>query len=127
MKKVLFILLIALMSCSRVQYVPMIEYKIDSVYVEKIKYDSIEIKVKEYGRQDTIFRDSIVVRYKYRVDTIHTHSRDSIPYPVEVVKEVERSLNWYERTMIRIGWGCIGMIVAYVLYRLVRWYIKIKG
>ena len=102
----------------------MIEYKTDSVYVEKIKYDSIEIKVKEYGRQDTIYRDSIVVRYKLRVDTIHTHSRDSIPYPVEVVKEVERLLNWYERTMIRLGWCLIALLVAIVGWKVAKLYFK---
>lgn len=103
---------------------PMIEYKTDSVYVEKIKYDSIEIKVKEYSRQDTIFRDSIVVRYQYRVDTIHTHSRDSIPYPIEVVKEVKKPLNWYEKTMIRLGWCLIALVVAIVGWRVVKWYFK---
>ena len=120
-------LILSTCACSRVQYVPMIEHKTDSVYVEKIKYDSIEIKVKEYGRQDTIFRDSIVVRYKYRVDTIYSHSRDSIPYPVEVVKKVERSLNWYEKTMIRLGWALIALVVAIVGWKVIKWYFKLKG
>jgi hypothetical protein len=102
----------------------MIEYKTDSVYVEKIKYDSIEIKVKEYGRQDTIFRDSIVVRYKLRVDTIYTHSRDSIPYPVEVVKKVKAPLSRYEKTMILLGWVLIGLIVAIVGWRVAKLYFK---
>lgn len=121
------LMVIGLSSCKQIQYIPQVEYKTDSVYVEKIKYDSIEIKVKEYGRQDTIFRDSIVVRYKYRVDTIYSHSRDSIPYPVEVVKEVERSLNGYEKTMIRLGWALIVLLVAIVGWKVVKWYIKIKG
>ena len=118
------LMVIGLSSCKQVQYIPQVEYKTDSVYVEKIKYDSIEIKVKEYGRQDTIFRDSIVVRYKYRVDTIYSHSRDSIPYPVEVVKEVERSLNGYEKTMIRLGWCLIALIVAIVGWKVAKLYFK---
>lgn len=122
----IILLVVGLSSCKQIQYVPTIEYKTDSVYVERIKYDSIEIKVKEYGRQDTIFRDSIVVRYKYRVDTIYSHSRDSIPYPVEVVKEVERSLNWYEKTMIRLGWALIVLVVAVVGWRVAKSYVKIK-
>ena len=116
------LMVIGLSSCKQIQYVPMIKYKTD--YVEKIKYDSIEIKVKEYGKQDTIFRDSIVVRYKYRVDTIHTHSRDSIPYPVEVVKEVERSLNKYEETMIRLGWCLIALVFSAIVWIVVKWYYK---
>lgn len=120
----MLLIVIGLSSCKQIQYIPQVEYRTDSVYVEKIKYDSIEIKVKEYGRQDTIFRDSIVVRYKYRVDTIHTHSRDSIPYPVEVVKEVERSLNGYEKTMIRLGWALIALIVAIVGWKVAKLYFK---
>lgn len=120
------LMIIGLSSCKQIQYIPQVEYKTDSVYVEKIKYDSIEIKVKEYGRQDTIFRDSIVVRYKYCVDTIHTYSRDSIPYPVEVVKEVERKRNWYEKTMIRLGWCLIALVVAIVGWKVFKWYRKIR-
>lgn len=120
------LMVIGLSSCKQVQYIPQVEYKTDSVYVEKIKYDSIEIKVKEYGRQDTIFRDSIVVRYKYRVDTIYSHSRDSIPYPVEVIKEVKAPLNGYEKTMIRLGWCLIALLVAIVGWRVAKWYGKIR-
>lgn len=120
------LMVIGLSSCKQVQYVPQIEYRTDSVYIERIKYDSIEIKVKEYSRQDTIYRDSLVVRYKHRVDTIHQVDRDSIPYPVEVVKEVERSLNWYEKTMIRLGWCLIALIVAIVGWKVAKWYFKVK-
>lgn len=124
-RKILIALcIIVLCSCKQIQYIPMMEYKTDSVYVEKIKYDSIEIKVKEYGRQDTIFRDSIVVRYKHRVDTIYQVDRDSIPYPVEVVKEVKAPLNFYEKTMIRLGWALIALIVAIVGWKVAKWYFK---
>lgn len=118
------LMILGLSSCKQIQYVPMIEYKTDSVYVEKIKYDSIEIKVKEYSRQDTIYRDSVVVRYKHRVDTIRQVDRDSIPYPVEVVKEVKAPLNWYEKTMIRLGWCLIALVVAIVGWKVAKWYFK---
>lgn len=120
------LMILGLSSCKQVQYVPVIKYKTDSVYVEKIKYDSIEIKVKEYSRQDTIYRDSIVVRYKHRVDTISQVDRDSIPYPVEVVKKVKAPLSWYEKTMIRLGWVLIGLIVAVVGWKVVKLYGKIR-
>ena len=120
------LMIIGLSSCKQIQYVPMIEYRTDSVYVERIKYDSIEIKVKEYSRQDTIYRDSIVVRYKHRVDTIHQVDRDSIPYPVEVVKEVKAPLSWYEKTMIRLGWCLVALVVAIVGWKVFKWYGKIR-
>lgn len=120
----ILLIVIGLSSCKQIQYVPMIEYKTDSVYVEKIKYDSIEIKVKEYSRQDTIFRDSIVFRYVLRSDTIYQSHRDSIPYPVEVVKEVKAPLNWYQKTMIRLGWCLIALVVAIVGWKVAKLYFK---
>ena len=121
------LMVIGLSSCKQVQYIPQVEYKTDSVYVEKIKYDSIEIKVKEYSRQDTIYRDSIVVHYKHRVDTIHQVDRDSIPYPVEVVKKVKAPLNWYQKTMIRLGWCLIALVFSAIVWIVVKWYFKLKG
>lgn len=118
------LMIIGLSSCKQIQYVPMIEYRTDSVYVERIKYDSIEIKVKEYSRQDTVYRDSIVVRYKHRVDTIHQVDIDSIPYPVEVVKKVKAPLNWYEKTMIRLGWCLIALVFSAIVWIVVKWYYK---
>jgi hypothetical protein len=118
------LMILGLSSCKQIQYVPVIKYKTDSVYVEKIKYDSIEIKVKEYSRQDTVYRDSVVVRYKHRVDTIHQVDRDSIPYPVEVVKEVKAPLNLYEKTMIRLGWCLIALLVGIVGWKVAKWYFK---
>jgi hypothetical protein len=113
--------------CKTIEYVP-IEKVVtkDSIVIQK-EYDSIEIKVKEYSRQDTIYRDSIVVRYKLRCDTIYKTERDSVPYPVPVVKEVERSLNSYEKTMIRLGWCLIALLVAIVGWKVAKWYFKLKG
>lgn len=127
-RKILLIALciIAFCSCSRVQYVPQIEYQTDSVFVEKIKIDSVHIKVKEYINGDTFIRDSIVFRYIFSTDTIYIHNIDSVPYPVPVVKEVERSLNGYEKTMIRLGWCLIALVVAIVGWKVAKRYVKIK-
>lgn len=124
-KSILIIFVIVnLMSCTTIKYVPVEKVVTrDSIIIKK-EYDSIKIKVKEYLRQDTIYRDSIVFRYILRSDTIYSHSVDSIPYPVEVVKEVERSLNGYEKTMIRLGWCLIALVVAIVGWKVAKWYFK---
>lgn len=113
-----------LSSCTTTKYVP-VEKVItkDSLVIQK-DYDSIYIKVKEVVAGDTIFRDSIVVRYVYHSDTIREIIRDSVPYPVPVVKEVERSLNKYEKTMIRLGWALIAFVVAIVGWKVAKWYFK---
>lgn len=127
-RKILLIALciIAFCSCSRVQYVPQIEYQTDSVFVEKIKIDSVHIKVKEYINGDTFMRDSIVYRYILSADTIYIYHTDSVPYPVPVVKEVKAPLNFYEKTMIRLGWCLIALIVAIVGWKVVKLYGKIR-
>lgn len=118
--------IIVLCSCKQIQYIPQIEYKTDSVFVEKIKIDSVHIKVKEYINGDTFMRDSIVYRHILTTDTIYIHDTDSIPYPVPVVTEVERSLNWYEKVMIRLGWCLIALVVAIVGCRVAKLYFKVK-
>lgn len=123
---VAMMLFIGITSCTTIKYVP-VEKVItkDSIIIQK-EYDSIEIKVKEIVRGDTIYRDSIVFRYISRCDTIHTTRVDSIPYPVEVVKEVDKPRTTYEKNMIRLGWSFIVVVIGYVLWRFIKWYIKIK-
>jgi hypothetical protein len=95
----------------------------DSIVIQK-EYDSVEIKVKEYVDGGVQYRDSIVFRYILRSDTIYKTERDSIPYPVEVVKEVERSLNKYEKTMIRLGWCLILLLIVICGWKFAKWYFK---
>ena len=113
-----------LSSCTTIKYVP-VEKIItkDSLVIQK-DYDSIYIKVKEVVAGDTVYRDSIEFRYVYRSDTIREVIRDSIPYPVPVDREVERSLNWYEKTMIRLGWCFVALLVGILGGKVLKWYFK---
>lgn len=123
----LLIIALCFSSCTTTKYVPVEKVVTkDSIVIQK-EYDSIEIKVKEYVDGGIQYRDSIVFRYILRSDTIYKTERDSIPYPVEVVKEIERSLNGYEKTMIRLGWVLIVLLVAIVGWKVAKWYIKLKG
>jgi hypothetical protein len=120
----ILLIIIGFTSCKQIQYVPVEKIVTkDSIVIQK-EYDSIEIKVKEYVDGGIQYRDSIVFRYILRSDTIYQSHRDSIPYPVEVVKEVERSLNGYERTMIRLGWCLIALLVGIVGWKVAKWYFK---
>ena len=118
------LLIVMLSACETIKYVPVEKIVTkDSIVIQK-EYDSIEIKVKEYVDGGIQYRDSIVFRYVLRCDTIYKTERDSIPYPVEVVKEVERSLNGYEKTMIRLGWCLIALLVGIVGWKVFKWYFK---
>ena len=45
----------------------------------------------------TAWRDRIVR------DTIYQSKRDSIPYPVEVIKEVPAKLTWWQQTRLHLA------------------------
>jgi len=74
--------------------VPVKETKIE--YRDRLKVDSIYNRdtVQIYGSNDTIFKDVIKWRERFRLDTVSVVRVDSIPYPVEVVKEVNRLTKW---------------------------------
>lgn len=121
------LIVIGLSSCKQVQYVPIEKIVTKDSIIIKKEYDSIEIKVKEYVDGGIQYRDSIVYHCIFRTDTIYKIERDSIPYPVEVIKEVKAPLNWYQKAMIRLGWALIVLLVAIVGWKVAKWYFKLKG
>ena len=129
MKRVVFLILFAclcLVGCKKIEYVSVPQLQIRDSIVTKLQHDSIFIKVTEKQKNDTIYRDSIVYNFVFRNDTIKVNRTDSIPYPVEVEKLVEKKLNGYQRTMISLGWVLILLIVGYVGYRGIRFYLTKK-
>ena len=129
MKRIIFLILFAclcLVSCKKIEYVSVPQLQIRDSIVTKLQHDSIFIKVTEKQKNDTIYRDSIVYNYVFRNDTIRTTRTDSIPYPVEVPKYIEKKLNGYQRTMINLGWTLILLIVGYVGYRGIKFYLTKK-
>lgn len=107
---------ISLVSCKTQSVV--LPQKQDSIRTtETIKYDSIYIDkwhtIKEKG--DTIvFRDSIyITKFKYLTKHDTTIIRDSIPYKVEVIKEVRRR-NGYDK-FVSWGFWILFAIVAVVI------------
>ncbi len=119
----LLMLAILCMSCRSIKYIPVETVKYDSVYINRIKYDSIY-------HLDSIFmsvKGDTVYMYKYKYqyrdklirDTVNISKRDSIPYPVEVVKTVtvERKLSWWQTLFVWTGgivW-IVGIVVLAIL------------
>ena len=129
MKRIIFLILFAclcLVSCKKIEYVSVPQLQIRDSIVTKLQHDSIFIKVTEKQKNDTIYRDSIVYNYVFRNDTIRTTRTDSIPYPVEVPKYIEKKLNGYQRTMINLGWTLILLVVGYVGYKGLKFYLTKK-
>ena len=132
MKRIILLLILIealfLVGCKKIEYVyvPKVQTLTRDSIVTKLQHDSIFIKVTEKQKNDTIYRDSIVYNFVFRNDTIRVNRTDSIPYPVEVEKLVEKKLNGYQRTMIGLGWVLILLIVGYVGYRGIRFYLTKK-
>ena len=132
MKRViLFLILIEalfLVSCKKIEYVyiPKVQTLTRDSIVTKTQHDSIYIKVTEKQKNDTIYRDSIVYNFVFRNDTIKVNRTDSIPYPVEVEKLIEKKLNGYQRTMISLGWVLILAVVGFIGYKGLKFYLTKK-
>ena len=129
MKRVVFLILfacLALVGCKKIEYVTVPQLQIRDSIVTKLHHDSIYIKVTEKQKNDTVYRDSIVYNFVFRNDTIRVNRTDSIPYPVEVEKLIEKKLNGYQRIMISLGWVLILAVVGFIGYKGLKFYLTKK-
>jgi hypothetical protein len=98
-------------SCTTTKYVPMPEYHTDTVRITKHTRDSIclsdSIYVNDFVRDDTVYKTIERWRTKYiermSHDTLYQSKVDSIPYPVEVIKEVPAKLTWWQQTRLHLA------------------------
>ena len=117
------IVMLACLSCGKVQYVPVAVESVKTEYRDRLLRDSIyvldSIMVKEDGdtvwleRWRTVYRDRLLRDTVLKTDTIPT------PYPVE------KSLTWWEQAKVDYGGAAfLGLAVvvicglAYVVYKL---------
>ena len=127
----LIVLVLLFAGCRSVKYVPVIDHKTDTCYITKWQWDSIyvhdSIRVKEGG--DTLLIERWHTKYKEKQvhDTTYIATHDTIPdpYPVEVIKEVEKPLSWWQK--LRLNTGTIALIllgcfVCWKLWKLWRYF-----
>lgn len=117
------ILLCALLSgCTTTKYVPVPEYHTDTLRQVTVQHDSVmvhdSIHVTEKGDTVRIERWHTQYRDRWRTDTIYKSKTDSIPYPVEVTKEVPAKLTWWQQTRLHLAnivlWLLALLAVIYV-------------
>ena len=116
-----FVLLMLVMSAVCSCSTPRVGERIvrDSVYIDRLKRDSIYQRDSIYiiVKGDTVFKYQYKYSYRDKLvrDTVAVVRRDSIPYPVEVSKYVERKLSWWQTTLLWSG------ILAWLLIILMLW------
>ena len=112
-------------SCTTTKYVPVPEYHTDTVRIVQHQRDSIylsdSIYVSDFVRDDTVYKTIERWRTKYiermSHDTIYQSKRDSIPYPVEVTKEVPTKLTWWQQTRLHLANILLyGLLIAAIIY-----------
>lgn len=113
----------ALAGCST-QYIPVETVRTDSVFLSRLQRDSIFIRDSVYLKQkgDTVFQWKYKYVYKYVTvrDTAFIDRTDTIRIPVPV----ERKLTWWQQKKQDFGEVLTGLVVGWVLYRIIRWIIK---
>ena len=104
--------------CTTTKYIPV--ETVRDVYhntTDTIR-DSIShtVYVNQYVKGDTIYNDRVEYLYKdrWKVHDSIVIQRDSIPYPVEVIKEVEISVTpWYNYLII----GCLCLTILFLIFK----------
>ena len=104
--------------CTTTKYIPV--ETVRDVYhstADTIR-DSIShtVYVNQYVRGDTVYNDRVEYIYKdrWRVHDSIVIQRDSIPYPVEVIKEVEIPVTpWHNYLII----GCLCLTILFLIFK----------
>lgn len=104
--------------CTTTKYIPV--ETVRDVYhntTDTIR-DSIRhtVYVNQYSKGDTIFKERLESLYidRWRVRDSITVERDSFPYPVEVIKEVEKPVTPWQNYLII---GGLSLTVLYLLFK----------
>lgn len=115
--------LCALLSgCTTTKYVPVPEYHTDTLRVTQYQRDSVYVHDSTYIKEkgDTMLIERWHTQWRDRIvrDTVYQSKRDSIPYPVEVIKEVPAKLTWWQQTRLHLAnivlWLLALLAVIYV-------------
>ena len=121
LKIILIILLLLIISGCKTKEVlvptekTVIEYRdrtfVDSVYNRDTLY--------LFAKNDTVYLQSIKWRERFKIDTVSVVRVDSIPYPVEVVKEVNVLTKW-QKIRLQLLNVIVLIILVYVIIRIKR-------
>ena len=117
-----WMLLLAILSLftgckSKTVLVPVDRVKIE--YRDRLRIDSVYNRdtVNIYEKNDTVFLHTIKWRERFKFDTVSVVRVDSIPYPVEVVTEVNKLTKWQRWRLNALNIIAI-IIVGYVIIKI---------
>ena len=120
MKKVLPLLVVLslLAGCkTKTVLIPVEKVKIE--YRDRLRIDSVYNRdtVNIYERGDTVYLQTIRWRERFKFDTVSVVRIDSVPYPVEVIQEVNKLTKWQRWRLNALNIIAI-IIVAYIVIKI---------
>lgn len=99
--------------CSQVRYVPIETTRTQTDHDTLLCIDSIYLSRFVYIKGDTIHEIDTIYRWRVKEKIVETCRVDSIPYAVEVVKEVPRERSGYDRFTSWAFWIILALVAAY--------------
>lgn len=113
-----FALLTVVCSCTTTRYVPVESVRTE--YRDRLQRDSIYLKDSVYIREkgDTVFFTKYSTKYieRLRVDSFCKIDSIQVPYPVEVIKTVEKKLSWWQSIKMELGGLAMGLLIVILGY-----------
>lgn len=121
MKKLLtlFVCLLAMVGCTKTEYITVERVRIDTTYIAKYQRDSIYLHdstiVKEAG--DTLFVEKWHTKYvlKELYDTLYQAKIDSVPVPYPIEVEVPAELTWWQQAKMHLGTFFLWLVLLFGL------------
>lgn len=119
----LFVVLIMLCSCSRVQYVPIMAHSTDTLRTVRVQHDSVTIRDSvwrdRYVKGDTVYITQTKYQFRDRTKTLHDTlwrtRTDSITKTV-VAPAQEKKRSWRDNLSAAVQLFLGGILIAVVLY-----------
>lgn len=132
---IIIAMVLVLSGCkTRTAVVTVPEVRTDTLIITKSQRDSIwlhdSIHVSEKTENDTVWLEVKKWHTKYietrTRDTIYISTHDTIPhpYPVEVIKEVERELTWWQKTKMWVGGIAMLLLLAWFVWQAALIYMR---
>ena len=118
---ILMIILLSISGCKPKQILVQItETKIE--FRERFRVDSVYNRdtLMLFSQNDTVYLQSIKWRERFKVDTVRYEKIDSIPYFVEVVKEVNVLTKWQKIRLQLLNVIVLAAIIAIVIHIVLR-------
>lgn len=113
MRTPIVLLVMFFAACTRTVYVPQTE--VHTEYRDRLKIDSVYVRdsihVDRAGDTVKIYRDRWRDRWRIERDTVR--KTDSIPYPVEVVREVKHIPKVY-RWSLWVALAVVGWVILQI-------------